>query len=76
MKWRQSPLQSFFLKSEAFISAKGFHAQILSIGSHFKKSWLVDGDVGAKGNKNRHQAWHGVKKGVNPAPRIETQGFL
>ena len=33
-------------------------------------------NVGEKRNKNRHQAWHGVRKGVNPAPRNETQGFL
>lgn len=42
MKRRQSPLQSFFLKGEAFISAKGFHAQTLSIGFHFKKCWLEE----------------------------------
>src|SRR4030042_1140668 len=40
MKRQRSPLPSFSLKGEVFISVKDSHAQILSIGSHFKKSWL------------------------------------
>jgi hypothetical protein len=52
------------------------HSNSHHLGIIDENQKMIIGDVGAKRNKKRDKTLHGVRKGVNPAPRIETRGFL